>query len=104
MIGAAGSLVGYYGIGVTIGVSLMFAAKLGIFGEKIILSPALFSCTSSSHLLILLLSYIGFWTGLLTCVFLQSVFFIVFLIKVNWVKAAEEVRAQGKKKSFYLHL
>ncbi|XP_060799988.1 multidrug and toxin extrusion protein 1 [Neoarius graeffei] len=68
VIGAAGSLVGYYGIGVTIGVSLMFAAKLGIF---------------------------GFWTGLLTCVFLQSVFFIVFLIKVNWVKAAEEAQIRA---------
>ncbi|KAF7700057.1 hypothetical protein HF521_003015 [Silurus meridionalis] len=47
LYGAAGNLVGYYGIGFPIGLSLMFAAKMGIF---------------------------GLWTGLLICVFLQSVF------------------------------
>lgn len=36
--GAAGSLVGYYGIGFPIGVSLMFAAKMGIFGTNITFS------------------------------------------------------------------
>lgn len=33
LFGAAGNLVGYYGIGFPIGVSLMFAAKMGIFGR-----------------------------------------------------------------------
>lgn len=33
MIGAVCSLVGYYLIGFPIGVSLMFPAKMGIFGE-----------------------------------------------------------------------
>ncbi|XP_058270036.1 multidrug and toxin extrusion protein 1 isoform X3 [Hemibagrus wyckioides] len=66
--GAAGSLVGYYGIGFPIGVSLMFAAKMGIF---------------------------GLWSGLLICVFLQSVFFNVFLIKLNWVKATEEAQIRA---------
>ncbi|KAK2831406.1 hypothetical protein Q7C36_016492 [Tachysurus vachellii] len=63
LYGAAGNLVGYYGIGFPIGVSLMFAAKMGIF---------------------------GLWTGLLICVFMQSIFFIVLLIKINWLKATEE--------------
>ncbi|KAK3531720.1 hypothetical protein QTP70_025953, partial [Hemibagrus guttatus] len=66
--GAAGNLVGYYGIGFPIGVSLMFAAKMGI---------------------------IGLWIGLLICVFLQSIFFIVFLIKLNWVKATEEAQIRA---------
>ncbi|XP_017347251.1 multidrug and toxin extrusion protein 1 isoform X2 [Ictalurus punctatus] len=68
MFGAAGNLVGYYGIGFPIGVSLMFAAKMGIF---------------------------GLWIGLLVCVFLLSVFFIVLLIKINWVKATEEAQKRA---------
>ncbi|XP_053095615.1 multidrug and toxin extrusion protein 1 isoform X2 [Pangasianodon hypophthalmus] len=68
MFGAAGNLVGYYGIGFPTGVSLMFAAKMGIF---------------------------GLWTGLLICVFLQSVFLIVLLIKLNWVKATEEAQRRA---------
>ncbi|XP_053363546.1 multidrug and toxin extrusion protein 1 [Clarias gariepinus] len=68
LFGAAGNLVGYYGIGFPIGVSLMFAAKMGIF---------------------------GLWTGLLICVFLQSVFFIFLLLKLNWVKATEEAQIRA---------
>ncbi|KAI5098936.1 hypothetical protein C0J45_11075, partial [Silurus meridionalis] len=68
LYGAAGNLVGYYGIGFPIGLSLMFAAKMGIF---------------------------GLWTGLLICVFLQSVFFLVLLTKLNWVKATEEAQIRA---------
>lgn len=93
LFGAAGKLVGFYGIGIPIGASLMFAAKMGIFGRKITFAPTVISCTSSLHSLMLLSSHIGLWTGLLICVFLQSVFFIVLLIKLNWVKATKEVRA-----------
>jgi len=32
-MGAICNLVGYYGVGCPIGISLMFAAKMGIFGE-----------------------------------------------------------------------
>ncbi|XP_042341679.1 multidrug and toxin extrusion protein 1-like [Plectropomus leopardus] len=63
MIGALCNLVGYYFIGFPIGVSLMFAANMGI---------------------------VGLWTGLTICVVMQSVFFITFLSKLNWKKAAEE--------------
>ncbi|MBN3300395.1 S47A1 protein, partial [Amia calva] len=63
-IGAMGVLVGYYFIGLPIGISLMFAAHMGI---------------------------IGLWTGLLICVALQSCFLIVFIIKMNWNKATDEV-------------
>uniref|UniRef100_A0A4W4DQZ9 Solute carrier family 47 member 3 n=1 Tax=Electrophorus electricus TaxID=8005 RepID=A0A4W4DQZ9_ELEEL len=65
-LGAIANLCGYYGVGFPIGVSLMFAAKLGIF---------------------------GLWIGLLICVLLQSAFFIVLLLKMSWPKATEEVRA-----------
>uniref|UniRef100_A0A673J9R6 Multidrug and toxin extrusion protein n=1 Tax=Sinocyclocheilus rhinocerous TaxID=307959 RepID=A0A673J9R6_9TELE len=67
-IGAVCNLVGYYAVGCPIGISLMFAAKWGIF---------------------------GLWTGLLISVFLQSVFLIVLLFKLNWKKASEEVRNIG---------
>uniref|UniRef100_A0A672YIW9 Multidrug and toxin extrusion protein n=1 Tax=Sphaeramia orbicularis TaxID=375764 RepID=A0A672YIW9_9TELE len=64
MIGALCNLVGYYFIGFPIGASLMFAAKMGI---------------------------VGLWTGLSLCVLMQMIFFIVFVFKLDWKKAAEEV-------------
>ncbi|KAL2096118.1 hypothetical protein ACEWY4_008266 [Coilia grayii] len=62
--GAIGSAVGFYGVGFPIGLSLMFAAKLGV---------------------------VGLWIGLLICVFMEAVFFIAYLIKLDWKKATEEV-------------
>uniref|UniRef100_A0A8C5FSP9 Multidrug and toxin extrusion protein n=1 Tax=Gadus morhua TaxID=8049 RepID=A0A8C5FSP9_GADMO len=64
-IGALCNFVGYYIIGFPIGVSLMFAAHMGI---------------------------VGLWTGLLFCVAIQAVFFLIFLSKLNWQKASDEVR------------
>ncbi|XP_007544758.1 multidrug and toxin extrusion protein 1-like [Poecilia latipinna] len=63
LIGALCNLVGFYFIGFPIGVSLMFAAKMGI---------------------------IGLWTGLTVCVLMQSIFFIIYLSKLNWEKAVKE--------------
>uniref|UniRef100_A0A8C7X262 Multidrug and toxin extrusion protein n=1 Tax=Oryzias sinensis TaxID=183150 RepID=A0A8C7X262_9TELE len=66
MVGALCNLVGYYVFGVPIGVSLMFAAHMNV---------------------------VGLWTGLTVCVFMQSSFFLIYLWKLNWKKAAEEVCA-----------
>ncbi|XP_034056986.1 multidrug and toxin extrusion protein 1-like isoform X3 [Gymnodraco acuticeps] len=63
MIGAVCNLVGFYLIGLPIGVSLMFPVKMGI---------------------------VGLWSGFLISVLIQSVFFIVFLCKLNWTKVTEE--------------
>ncbi|XP_075947987.1 multidrug and toxin extrusion protein 1-like [Anarhichas minor] len=63
LIGALCNLVGYYFIGFPIGVSLMFAANMGI---------------------------VGLWIGLTVCVLMQSIFFIMFVFKLDWKKAAEE--------------
>ncbi|XP_040002248.1 multidrug and toxin extrusion protein 1-like [Xiphias gladius] len=63
LVGALCNLVGYYFIGFPIGVSLMFAANMGI---------------------------VGLWTGLTTCVLMQSIFFITYVCKLDWKKAAEE--------------
>ncbi|XP_040000723.1 multidrug and toxin extrusion protein 1-like isoform X2 [Xiphias gladius] len=73
LVGALCNLVGYYFIGFPIGVSLMFAANLGI---------------------------LGLWTGLTICVLMQSIFFITYVCKLDWKKAADEalVRAGVKIK------
>nr|XP_046150148.1 multidrug and toxin extrusion protein 1-like isoform X2 [Oncorhynchus gorbuscha] len=68
-VGAICNILGYYGVGFPIGVSLMFAAKLGI---------------------------IGLWTGLFTCVFLQSSFLIVYLSRMNWKKATVEAQIRAE--------
>ncbi|CAJ1053285.1 multidrug and toxin extrusion protein 1-like [Xyrichtys novacula] len=68
LIGALCNLVGYYFIGFPIGVSLMFAARMGIT---------------------------GLWTGLVVCVFMQSLFFIILLCKLDWKKAADEARVRA---------
>uniref|UniRef100_A0A671TNU0 Multidrug and toxin extrusion protein n=1 Tax=Sparus aurata TaxID=8175 RepID=A0A671TNU0_SPAAU len=63
-VGAICNIVGYYGIGFPIGVSLMFAAKLGIK---------------------------GLWTGLFTCVFLQCTFLLFYVTRLNWKTVTDEV-------------
>ncbi|XP_028976538.2 multidrug and toxin extrusion protein 1 isoform X1 [Esox lucius] len=63
MIGAWLNLVGHYLIGLPIGISLTFATKMGI---------------------------LGMWTGLSFCLSFQSVFFIVMLCKMDWMKATQE--------------
>ncbi|XP_056302390.1 multidrug and toxin extrusion protein 1-like [Danio aesculapii] len=62
-IGALCNLVGYYCVGFPIGVSLMFALNMGI---------------------------VGLWIGFFTCVFLQSLFFIILICKMDWKKATQE--------------
>ncbi|XP_071213460.1 multidrug and toxin extrusion protein 1-like isoform X1 [Salvelinus alpinus] len=78
-VGAICNILGYYGIGFPIGVSLMFAAKQGIM---------------------------GLWTGLFTCVFLQSSFLIVYLSRMNWKKATVEaqLRAEVQGNSTYMDM
>uniref|UniRef100_A0A3P8VLM6 Multidrug and toxin extrusion protein n=1 Tax=Cynoglossus semilaevis TaxID=244447 RepID=A0A3P8VLM6_CYNSE len=63
-VGAVCNLLSFYFIGLPIGVSLMFPVKMGI---------------------------LGVWFGFLTSLSIQSVFFSVFLWKLNWRKATEEV-------------
>uniref|UniRef100_A0A8C2WQ51 Multidrug and toxin extrusion protein n=1 Tax=Cyclopterus lumpus TaxID=8103 RepID=A0A8C2WQ51_CYCLU len=64
-IGALVNLVGHYFIGLPVGVSLMFAANMGI---------------------------VGLWIGLIAAVLTQSTFYVTFVCKLDWKKAAEEVR------------
>ncbi|XP_034723083.1 multidrug and toxin extrusion protein 1-like [Etheostoma cragini] len=67
-VGAVCNILGYYGVGFPIGVSLMFAAKLGIK---------------------------GLWIGLFICAFLQCTFLIYYLVRMNWKKATDEAQIRA---------
>ncbi|XP_071066380.1 multidrug and toxin extrusion protein 2-like isoform X1 [Dasypus novemcinctus] len=67
-IGAILNAIGYYVIGFPIGVSLMFAAKLGI---------------------------VGLWSGLIVCVFFQALFFLVSILRTNWNRVAEQAQVRA---------
>ncbi|KAM3933825.1 multidrug and toxin extrusion protein 2-like [Leptodactylus fuscus] len=71
-VGAVMNAVGYYLVGLPIGISLMFAVKLGV---------------------------VGLWSGMIFSVFLQASFFVVYVLRMNWDKACQEaqVRAGVKK-------
>ncbi|XP_056904703.1 multidrug and toxin extrusion protein 1-like isoform X3 [Takifugu flavidus] len=64
-VGAICNILGFYGLGLPMGTSLMFAAKLGIT---------------------------GLWIGLLTCMFLQTSFLMSYLLRLNWKKITEEAQ------------
>ncbi|KAL2094210.1 hypothetical protein ACEWY4_008929 [Coilia grayii] len=68
LLGALGIILGYYCIGFPIGVSLMFAADMGI---------------------------IGLWTGLFVCGFMASLAFIILLVKMDWKKATMEAQRRA---------
>ncbi|XP_012661382.1 multidrug and toxin extrusion protein 2-like [Otolemur garnettii] len=67
-IGAILNAIGYYVFGFPIGISLMFAAKLGI---------------------------IGLWSGLIVCVFFQALFYLVYILRINWNRVAEQAQVRA---------
>ncbi|KAF7218677.1 transcript variant X2 [Nothobranchius furzeri] len=69
-IPAVANFIGYYCVGLTLSVTLMFAAKLRV---------------------------LGFWVGLLVCVVLQSSFYIVVIFRLNWEKVTEEAVKRAQK-------
>lgn len=70
-IAAVSNLVGYYFIGLPVGVALMFAAELRI---------------------------LGLWLGLFVCVLLEVGFFLVLIFRLNWKKVTQKaLRRAGKK-------
>ncbi|XP_068945703.1 multidrug and toxin extrusion protein 1 isoform X1 [Petaurus breviceps papuanus] len=70
-IGAILNAIGYYIIGLPIGISLMFVANLGV---------------------------IGLWSGIIICSALQAFCFLGFILRLNWEKASEEARVRAKLK------
>ncbi|KAM8854302.1 multidrug and toxin extrusion protein 1-like [Synchiropus picturatus] len=71
-IPAVSNFVGYYIIGLTLCVTLTFVVKMGI---------------------------IGFWLGLFCAATLQSIFYIVVIVKFNWTKMTEEAVKRAQKTS-----
>ncbi|XP_049730639.1 multidrug and toxin extrusion protein 1-like isoform X3 [Elephas maximus indicus] len=67
-IGAIVNAIGYYVIGLPIGISLMFAAKLGV---------------------------IGLWSGIVICAVSQAVCFLGFIARLNWKKACEQAQVHA---------
>ncbi|KAM3615532.1 uncharacterized protein V6R79_003551 [Siganus canaliculatus] len=69
-IPAVANFIGYYGIGLSLGVTLMFVAKLRI---------------------------LGFWLGLLICVILQSTFYVIVIFRLDWETIAAEAVERAQK-------
>uniref|UniRef100_A0A8C6C7T4 Multidrug and toxin extrusion protein n=1 Tax=Monodon monoceros TaxID=40151 RepID=A0A8C6C7T4_MONMO len=68
-MGAFLNAIGYYVFGFPLGASLMFAANHGIIGLR---------------------------SGLTACVFFQTLFYLVYIWRINWNRAAEQVTEGGK--------
>ncbi|XP_061538179.1 multidrug and toxin extrusion protein 1-like [Phycodurus eques] len=69
-IPAVANFIGYYGVGLTLSVTLMFVAKLRI---------------------------LGFWLGILICVILQSTLYIIVVFKLDWERMTEEAVKRAQK-------
>nr|XP_060613619.1 multidrug and toxin extrusion protein 2-like [Anolis sagrei ordinatus] len=64
-LGAIFNAVGYYAIGLPVGVVLIFVAKIGL---------------------------IGLWVGMLVCALIPATFSIAYIAKMNWKQVAEEAQ------------
>uniref|UniRef100_A0A3Q2Y563 Multidrug and toxin extrusion protein n=1 Tax=Hippocampus comes TaxID=109280 RepID=A0A3Q2Y563_HIPCM len=69
-IPAAANFIGYYGVGLTLSVTLMFVVKLRI---------------------------LGFWLGIMICLILQSIIYIIVIFKLDWKTMTEEAMKRGQK-------
>ncbi|XP_074045345.1 multidrug and toxin extrusion protein 2 [Macrotis lagotis] len=65
VFGATVNAIGYYGIGLPLGAVLVFVIKIGV---------------------------IGLWLGMLVCVILATITFIIYTSRINWKLAAEEAQ------------
>ncbi|XP_072794599.1 multidrug and toxin extrusion protein 1 isoform X8 [Vicugna pacos] len=70
-VGAVVNAVGYYVVGLPIGISLMFAAGLGVM---------------------------GLWSGITVCAISQALCFLVFIAQLNWKSACERAQVHANLK------
>ncbi|XP_028632401.1 multidrug and toxin extrusion protein 1 [Grammomys surdaster] len=70
-VGAIVNAIGYYVIGLPIGIALMFAAKLGV---------------------------IGLWSGIIICAACQTMCFLVFIARLNWKLACQQAQVHANLK------
>ncbi|XP_056229103.1 multidrug and toxin extrusion protein 1-like [Seriola aureovittata] len=76
-IPAVANFIGYYCIGLSLSITLIFVAKLRV---------------------------LGFWLGLLVCVILQSTFYIIVIFKLNWERMTEEALKRAQKNTHMILL
>ncbi|XP_056212770.1 multidrug and toxin extrusion protein 2-like isoform X2 [Falco biarmicus] len=67
-MGAIANAISYYAIGLPVGISLMFAAKMGV---------------------------LGLWVGMIVCISLQALSFSAFVMRMDWKKAAGEAQVRA---------
>ncbi|NP_001124662.1 multidrug and toxin extrusion protein 1 [Pongo abelii] len=70
-VGAIVNTIGYYVVGLPIGIALMFATKLGVM---------------------------GLWSGIIICTVFQAVCFLGFIIQLNWKKACQQAQVHANLK------
>ncbi|XP_054427135.1 multidrug and toxin extrusion protein 1 isoform X2 [Pteronotus mesoamericanus] len=70
-VGAIFNAIGYYVIGLPIGISLMFTTKLGV---------------------------IGLWAGIILCTACQAVCFLGFIARLNWDRACQQAQIHANMK------
>ncbi|XP_055241927.1 multidrug and toxin extrusion protein 1 isoform X2 [Gorilla gorilla gorilla] len=70
-VGAIVNTIGYYVVGLPIGIALMFATTLGVM---------------------------GLWSGIIICTVFQAVCFLGFIIQLNWKKACQQAQVHANLK------
>ncbi|XP_045680341.1 multidrug and toxin extrusion protein 1 isoform X5 [Phyllostomus hastatus] len=70
-VGAIFNAIGYYVIGLPIGISLMFTTRLGV---------------------------IGLWAGIILCTICQAVCFLGFIARLNWERACQQAQVHANMK------
>ncbi|KAM7067442.1 multidrug and toxin extrusion protein 1 isoform 1-T1 [Molossus nigricans] len=70
-VGAIFNVIGYYVIGLPIGISLMFATSLGV---------------------------LGLWSGITICTMCQAVCFLGFVARLNWERACQQAQVHANMK------
>ncbi|XP_012506905.1 PREDICTED: multidrug and toxin extrusion protein 1 isoform X2 [Propithecus coquereli] len=70
-VGAIVNAIGYYTVGLPIGIALMFATELGV---------------------------IGLWSGIIISVVSQAVCFLGFIVRLNWEKACQQAQVHANLK------
>ncbi|XP_001144887.2 multidrug and toxin extrusion protein 1 isoform X4 [Pan troglodytes] len=70
-VGAIVNTIGYYVVGLPIGIVLMFSTTLGVM---------------------------GLWSGIIICTVFQAVCFLGFIIQLNWKKACQQAQVHANLK------
>uniref|UniRef100_A0AAQ5Z701 Multidrug and toxin extrusion protein n=1 Tax=Amphiprion ocellaris TaxID=80972 RepID=A0AAQ5Z701_AMPOC len=105
-IPAVANFIGYYLIGLSLSIVLMFVAKLRVLGNYMYFDIFLVIRRAQMKLSVPLSCDVaffsaGFWLGLLIAVIIQSTFYITLIIfKLDWKRMTEEAVKRAQKKTY----